>query len=194
MQWERRKPAEGRCMPWKNGQGSTLELAIQPREATLATGFAWRLSSAELRESGPFSPFPGLERWLLLLEGDGFRLDLGARGTRSFEAPLVPERFAGDWPATAELVGGPCRDLNLMVDPQQCRAQVTVQTWSTAGVLPLRAATSLLFVARGSLSVPSLDLHLGCGHLLRLEAGQGQLPVAPGLAGASLVWLELDRA
>ncbi len=95
MRWTRETLREARRMPWKNGGGTTLELAVAPPGATLDSGFAWRLSSAEVAASGPFSAFPGLERTLLLLAGDGFRLDFGARGTVILDRPLEPVRFSG---------------------------------------------------------------------------------------------------
>jgi hypothetical protein len=171
-------------MPWKNGGGSTLELAVEPPGANLETGFLWRLSSAEVAESGPFSSFPGLERWLFLLEGDGFLLDFGSRGRMDLREPCRPVRFLGDWPATATLAGGPSTDLNLMVDPNRIRASVEVVRLERNRVFPLAA---------GSASVPSLDLHLGWHHLLRLEEGGGStLELAPGLVPAQVVKMDLQ--
>ncbi len=192
MHWQRVKPSEGRRMPWKSGGGSTLELAVEPPGATLEGGFGWRLSSAAVTESGPFSSFPGLERWLLLLEGRGFVLDLGAQGRALLDEPLRPLCFSGDGPASATLLEGPCTDLNLLVDPCRWQARLQVLTGMAFRPLTLRAKTTLVFLGRGSASVPSLDLHLGRGHLLRVEEGQGDLFVAPGLAGASLVLMELE--
>ena len=180
-------------MPWRNGGGSTLELAVEPPGATLDTGFRWRISSAEVGVSGPFSAFPGLDRWLLLLEGAGFTLDFPGRGQVEMTEALVPLRFAGDWPAAATLVGGPCTDFNLMVDPRACRARLEVLRLRAAGVLDLGAATTLVFVARGTVSVPDGGLQLGYRHLLRIE-GPGPLSLVPGLAGATLVRVDLDPA
>jgi hypothetical protein len=42
--------------------------------------------------------------------------------------------------------------------------------------------------------VPAWNLHLGHHHLLRVAGGNGDLALAPGLAGAILVRMELDRA
>ena len=180
-------------MPWKNGGGQTLELAVEPPGATLETGFRWRISSAEVGVSGPFSAFPGLERWLLLLEGNGFEIDFGARGRAVLDEPLVPVRFPGDWPATATLLGGPCTDLNLMID-RGFRAGVEILRQSASRNLALQSATTLLFVAQGTASVPALGLELGRRHLLRIDgAGEG-LCVAPGVCGATLVRMDLDPA
>jgi len=179
-------------MPWKNGGGTTLELAVDPPGAILETGFRWRLSSADVAASGPFSAFPGLERWLLLLGGAGFDIDFGPHGRAELTEPFLPIHFPGDWPAVATLVGGPSRDFNLMVDPRRCRARLETLRLEASLALPLRAATTLLFVARGTVSVPAWNLHLGHRHLLRVERGHGALSVAPGLAGAVLVRMDLD--
>jgi environmental stress-induced protein Ves len=181
-------------MPWKNGGGTTLELAVEPPGATLAEGFAWRLSTAEVASSGPFSPFPGLQRTLLLLEGDGFRLDFGERGAVDLREPLIPVAFEGSWPASAALVGGPCRDFNLMVDPRRCRARLEVLHLDRVRLQPLDGPTGLLFVARGTVCIPEWGLHLGARHTLRVEGGPGVIQLVPGYGGASLVVVEIREA
>ena len=62
-----------RQLPWKNGKGATLELAIAPPGAGL-DDFDWRISSARVEGAGPFSHFPGIDRSLGLLSGAGLRL------------------------------------------------------------------------------------------------------------------------
>jgi environmental stress-induced protein Ves len=192
MQWTHLKPADGRRMPWKNGGGTTLELALEPPGANLETGFQWRISSAEVRASGPFSLFPGLDRWLFLLEGAGFEIDFGAHGQMVLIDPLVPVHFSGDWPAKAALVDGPCTDAGLMVDPRRCEARLEVISLASSVQLPLASATTLLFVTRGTVSVPVWNLHLGRRHLLRIEHGEGALAIAPGVGGAALVRMDLE--
>ena len=161
--------------------------------ATLETGFKWRLSSAEVAASGPFSAFPGLERWLLLLlEGAGFRIDFGERGCVVLDEPRVPLRFSGDWPALATLLEGPCTDLNLMVDPDRCRASLQVLHPAAKLTIPLASGTHLVFVAAGSLAVPHWNLHLETRHLLRVEEGPAELTLVPDSGGASLVWIRLE--
>lgn len=180
-------------MPWKNGGGLTVEWAVEPPEATLESGFQWRLSSAEVASSGPFSRFPGCDRWLLLLEGAGMVLDFGAQGQVALTEPLVPVRFSGDWAASATLVDGPCTDFNLMVDAQSWRAEVAVVPRRAPLVLDGLAETKLLFVVRGTAAVPALNLHLGARHLLRLDRAASPLAVCPGLAGAVLLRIDLHR-
>jgi environmental stress-induced protein Ves len=192
MDWTHLKPTDGRLMPWKNGGGTTLELAVEPPGATLETGFHWRLSSAEVAVSGAFSCFPGLERWLVLLEGSGFDIDFGAQGLVELREPFAPVLFSGEWAATATLVAGRSEDLNLMVDPRRCRARMDVLQLASPQALPLFAATTLLFMGRGTVSVPNWKLHLGPRHLLRIDAGHGEVFLAPGVGGATCVRVDLE--
>lgn len=54
---------------WKNGGGGTRTLLALPSEE------AWhlRISMADVDTDGPFSPYPGVERWLALVEGAGMQ-------------------------------------------------------------------------------------------------------------------------
>jgi environmental stress-induced protein Ves len=110
-------------MPWRNGLGTTVELAREhgPGEA----GFLWRLSRADVVESGPFSNFPGIDRTLLLLSGAGFTL-----GFRGGEVVLDKRyqiaRFPGDERTECRLADGPCKDFNIMVDRTRVKAAVAL--------------------------------------------------------------------
>lgn len=180
-------------MPWKNGGGSTLELAVEPPGGDLASGFRWRLSSAEVTESGPFSAFPGLERWLFLLDGDGFELDFGPQGRMDLREPFLPLRFPGAWRASATLAGGPSTDLNLMVDPRHINASVEVLHVTRNYLVPLLSPTTLFFLAAGTASIPALGLHLGWHHLLRIEEGAGlAVELAPGLTRTVVLKMALQ--
>ena len=53
--------------PWKNGGGTTTEVAAFPPGAPLEN-FGWRVSIAQVARSGPFSLFPGIDRTLALLD------------------------------------------------------------------------------------------------------------------------------
>jgi uncharacterized protein len=59
-----------RRMPWKNGGGLTAEIAVSPESAGL-DDFDWRVSMARVEAGGPFSLFPGVDRTLSILEGEG---------------------------------------------------------------------------------------------------------------------------
>jgi environmental stress-induced protein Ves len=194
MDWTHLKPADSRRVPWKNGAGTTLELAVEPPGATFETGFAWRLSTAEVAVPSPFSAFPGLQRTLLLLTGEGLRVDFGERGVVDLQESLVPLVFSGGWPATATLIGSPCTDLNLMVDPTRCSAQLRILQLQRPCLLNPQAPTALLFVARGTVYVPAGDLHLGPRHTLRVDGAAPSIQLVPGYGGAALVFVEIRTA
>ena len=59
-------------IPWKNGQGETIELAMN--YGGHLDDFVWRLSMASVVEDGVFSDFSGYQRNLILIEGNGINL------------------------------------------------------------------------------------------------------------------------
>jgi environmental stress-induced protein Ves len=106
------RAADYRRMPWKNGGGSTTEVAIAPSDATL-DDFDWRISMAHVATPGPFSRFPGIDRTLAVIEGRGIVLTIaGAPVTLDRGAP--PLFFPGDIETSATLIEGPIDDLNVM--------------------------------------------------------------------------------
>ena len=52
------------------GGGSTTEIAVAPPGAGF-DDFDWRVSLATITQDGPFSAFPGIDRTLALVDGDG---------------------------------------------------------------------------------------------------------------------------
>ena len=54
------------AMPWKNGGGTTRQVAVYPPLASLET-FQWRVSVATIARDGPFSQFAGFDRFLVPL-------------------------------------------------------------------------------------------------------------------------------
>ncbi len=150
-------PADYHEMPWRNGGGSTTEVAIEPAGATLQSSepFLWRLSMARVEQDGPFSPFAGYDRTLVLLSGAGAHLDFGpAAAPATLAAPLATVAFAGEWATTCRLLAGPVHDFNVMVDRKRGTAQVealTLPAGSHASVL-LRGHTGLLFVVHGAIT------------------------------------------
>lgn len=108
-------------MPWKNGGGSTEEIT---RDAgTGLDGFGWRLSIADIAESGGFSTFAGYERVISVLQGDGMTLTVDGQTTRAL-LPLDPFAFSGESQVSCTLLGGPIRDFNLIYAPQRYRARL----------------------------------------------------------------------
>jgi uncharacterized protein len=118
-----------RPMPWKNGAGTTSEIAIYPSSAIVSDeSFLWRVSIAEVTGDAPFSRFLGCDRLIMLLDGDGMTLDSGALGALALDKPLQPMALPGELAVTAKLKGGPCRDFNVMTQRLKARARLSVHT------------------------------------------------------------------
>jgi uncharacterized protein len=96
---------------WKNGLGWTREILRWPEEAET---WDWRLSIAEVDKGGPFSAYPGVDRELVLLSGEGMQLHFDDGETVSLMPPHDHHRFAGERALSAELISGPTQDFNLM--------------------------------------------------------------------------------
>lgn len=100
-----------KAAPWANGGGVTRQIAAGPSGAT-GTGWDWRISIAELAKAGPFSPMPGIDRIITVIEGD--LIALSVDGTEQALEKYRPFRFSGDSDTSASLPTGTLKDLNLM--------------------------------------------------------------------------------
>lgn len=101
---------EYRRVRWKNGTGWTREIACMPERED----WDWRLSIAEIERDGPFSVFPGIDRELVLIRGNGLRLRFEDGEVRELQPPHERIRFAGERVVSGELLDGPTHDFNLM--------------------------------------------------------------------------------
>jgi uncharacterized protein len=99
--------------PWKNGGGSTTQIAAGPAGSSLET-FDWRISMARVASDGPFSDFPGIDRSLAVLNGSGMVLTIGTSAPVTILRGSDPVRFPGDTPTSARLAAGEVTDLNVM--------------------------------------------------------------------------------
>ena len=116
---------ENRRVRWKNGLGWTREIARVPadRAHDLAWTQAdrssddewdWRLSVAEIEQDSAFSMFPGIDRELVLLSGNGLRLRFADGSAIELLPPHGAARFAGEEAVIGELIDGRTTDFNLM--------------------------------------------------------------------------------
>jgi environmental stress-induced protein Ves len=130
-------PADYRRMPWKNGGGHTHEIAVHPEGAGTAA-FAWRVSVADVAQDGPFSRFPGVDRTLVLLAGNGVRLE-GAGDPLDLRTPFEPVTFAGEAELECKLANGPVRDFNLMVRRSAATGEIIVVREGGQAIAPAQA-------------------------------------------------------
>jgi hypothetical protein len=153
--------------PWKNGGGSTTELAIAPPGAGLDT-FDWRISLATIGADGPFSQFTGVDRSLALVDGPGVYLDIDEDGrfALSEDEPLI--EFAGESHVIASLAGGPTTDFNVMTRRERCHHKLGRRVLDGTSEFAPRGDVSILFLAEGdSLAVCSDSERIG---LVRYDA------------------------
>jgi len=101
--------SEHRVMPWANGLGTSYEVASDRN----ADGeWTWRVAIAPVVVDGQFSSLPGVNRELLVIEGNGMVLEVGGESVECWPGRVV--RFSGDSTTFARLVDGPVVDLGLM--------------------------------------------------------------------------------
>lgn len=113
-------------MPWKNRGGTTQEIACWPTGAGL-DDFDWRASIATIAAAGPFSAFAGMDRSIMLLDGDGVRLRAqGGAVDHRLDVRHRPFAFSGDEAVDCSLLGGASSDFNVMVRRGRWRAEVQV--------------------------------------------------------------------
>lgn len=140
-------PAAVAPQPWRNGRGTTRELA---------TGPGWRVSLAELAEDGPFSSFPGFARIFTPL-GDGFELVID--GVPHPARRHQPIAFPGEAGVELHRLAAPTQALNLMTERDTCRGAVRLVR-ATADLDPTATIRILLGAYIAEISVlpdPSPD-------------------------------------
>ena len=142
------RPADYRSMPWKNGSGTTIEMAVWPALAGL-DDFVWRVSRAQVVVDGGFSHFAGIDRSLALLQGAGMHLRGGGTTLTLDQYHHHIAVFAGDTGIAAELIDGPISDLNVMSRRSHCHHRLTYWSGATTHRLPIN--TTLIFCAQGSM-------------------------------------------
>ena len=181
------------AMPWKNGGGTTREIACWPPGAGI-DDFGWRVSVASVEQAGPFSAFPGIDRQIMWLAGGGLhvRSDDGAID-RVLQAPWHPFAFAGEATLACTLVGEPSQDFNLMLRRGAWRGAIDVVHHA---VQPGAAPAGLCMVLAGTwqhggaLFTPGQGLWWSAAGAA--EALAPQLAAQESVDHCALAWIELQ--
>jgi imidazolonepropionase len=171
------RTAEVASQPWRNGGGVTRPLLVRPR------GDAWqvRVSVADVSVNGPFSRFPGVQRWFAVLDGAGVVLTIGSTehlldtGSDAFS-------FRGDVAVRCRLVTlAEARGWGL-VERGALLVEGDILAWAGAEAdLPASARPDAMVDLGGALVTPGLvDCHT---HLI--YAGQRAGEFEQRLEGAS---------
>ena len=165
------RAAEYVRMPWKNGGGSTEEIT---RDAGAGLdGFGWRLSIADIAESGGFSTFAGYQRVITVIQGAGMVLTVDGEEQRGL-LPLQAFAFKGDSQVSCRLITGPIRDFNLIYSPQRYHARLQ---WIDGEQRFFSTAQTVLVFSVAD-EVKLLDHKLGHYDCLQIDGNTGLLEVA----------------
>jgi len=138
--------AECPAVAWKNGGGTTQDIAVYPQDAGM-DDFIWRLSSAQVAVPGVFSRFADVDRIIAILSGT---LDLAIEGRQPVR--LVPDSrpysFPGDVTAAANPVCGRVVDLNLMLRRGYAQAEMIA---TSAGRIDIVSPMTIILACRGGI-------------------------------------------
>lgn len=129
-------------MPWKNGQGFTLELARSHGDRL--DDFDWRVSIADVKEDGAFSYFHNKQRILGILEGNGLNLSIDQHEKISLNQKEFVAFYGGS-DVYAELIDGVIKDFNLIYNPQNCAARLQWMDGAKDSTLYTAAKKILIF-------------------------------------------------
>jgi environmental stress-induced protein Ves len=173
-------------VPWKNGGGSTTEIAIGPPDAGFED-FDWRVSLATIDKDGAFSQFPGVDRTLALVEGHGMTLEIDGEPTLVTDLePVVA--FDGSAQVIAKLSRGASTDFNAMTRSERCYHTFGRRRLSGDSTFVARADVTVLFLAEGdALELRNEKERIGMvrydavvlepGSVWKLEAGQATIHI-----------------
>ena len=172
------------AQPWRNGGGVTQELLAWPADAT-NSDWQLRISVARIESSGPFSAYPGVERWFAVVQGEGVVLRFANRRVM-LGAGSEPVRFEGASAPDCGLLDGPTQDLNLMVRSDAGRGAMLLanggEAWvSTAWLRAVFTAEPVTLQIDGS---DAADLPVGT-LAWREAAGQQVWRLKPGNAAGN---------
>jgi environmental stress-induced protein Ves len=185
-------------MPWKNGRGTTLEIAAEPKGAKLDDpSLLWRLSSAPVTEPGPFSAFPGLARFLALTEGKELGLSFKDRDVTLRAGDVY--HFRGEEQVSAKLTDGPVKDIGLLYRPDRVKAQMDYLSFK-GGVrsFALRQRAVFFYAVAGEFQVGCFpggtEYLLAPGHAIRVDANgvEQVLVFEPKKPRGALVSVEIN--
>ncbi len=169
-------PASYRSTPWKNGRGTTVDIAY--------SGESWRFGRTPIVEPGPFSDYTGYDRVQTLVAGAAalcWRRRVGRSTSASPSGPCAsPARPHRQPPG-----GGPVEVVNLI----GARAEVAIDmaVLDEGHTLNLQPGIHIAYNPRGDVlvAVQGSERPIGPDYSLRLEL-TGPLRLT-GLAGCLLV-------
>ncbi|MEZ0391815.1 MAG: HutD family protein [Pseudobdellovibrionaceae bacterium] len=142
-----------KIMPWKNGSGVTAEIDIEPKGVDFREGnFEWRLSSARIEDENQFSRFPGYDRILTVLSGEGLLLNSQELG------PFEIFEFQGEDPVDCALIENPVEDLGLIFKREKYKCSMQILDVTGPMYLKLEKGTHFFLSLSGQANVAGSEL------------------------------------
>jgi environmental stress-induced protein Ves len=160
-----------------------------PADASLDT-FEWRISTAHVGTDGPFSSFPGIDRTLAVLTGEGIAL-ASDEGSVMLERASAPHSFPGEQAITGRLIGGPIDDLNVMT--RRGIWQHHMKWMSGPGPHHLTCGALLMLVARSdgwTVDARDAEQQIGTGDAVLFFGGES-VTLTSGSDSAEIFAIEL---
>jgi environmental stress-induced protein Ves len=189
MQFNIIPPNQFRSVAWKNGQGSTQELAFGGNSID---SFDWRLSMASVIMDGDFSDFERYDRTLILIDGNGLTLNHDSGQQDVLNQRFDMAHFDGGWRTNAKLHDGDILDFNVITQQSKCRSKVTTSDDSIDRHLSSSASLLLIYAVDSEITViapNSSAITLLGKHLFQTEAAKlGQWLIT----GGPFVFVEID--
>ena len=173
-------------MPWKNGLGITREVISKPALHGPG-GFDWRISLATVGASGPFSVFPGIDRTIAVLQGDGMRLTVDGHKEAPLTVESMPFPFSGDAEVDADCLGGETLDLNVMSLRGRFVHRMTKVIVSDAQTFPVSGdMVAVVFRDDALVTIDRMRLNVGLGDVLLGLEGRSGFEIEPQASGSTL--------
>jgi environmental stress-induced protein Ves len=167
-------PAGYRHMPWKNGGGVTIDIAVAMLPGFVPgswEGIVWRFSRTAIVTPGAFSDLSGYDRELALVSGEGLVLEI-ADGEIDVRQPFRPVRFAGETAMVSRLEAGPVEVVNLIGD--RSRVSIELSCLSGGATITCPAGVHIIYAATSSceLTIDGQPCEIAAGHAVRIDAGE----------------------
>jgi environmental stress-induced protein Ves len=168
-------PSGFRRSPWKNGGGTTIDIAEANRPGHAPgdwAGMLWRFGRTAIVAPGPFSDLTGCDRMQVAVRGEGLVLEL-PDGEIDVRKPWSPVRFRGEDRITSRLEAGPVEVVNLIADREHCRIGLQVLAAGSTHLCP--RGTHILYAADGpsSVAIGGEENSLAQDHALMIEVSDG---------------------
>ena len=176
-------------VPWRNGSGVTRELMSEGGSGL--QGFDWRVSIAEVSAAGPFSAFPGVDRIITVVEGDG--MDLVIDGVEHVLGLHEPLSFDGASRTECTRLRGAVRDLNVMTRSDRLSASVAIRDLSATRPIAIDGNQALVLLTGSAVVVGADGSRVGLSPLDAVCPSAVHVRLVEGSGRAAVVRIEEHR-